>query len=124
PGEDAEALRRGDDWARSLGVSHITLMHTTSRTEADDERFVRPLREATGVWLPGGEAGRLLVSYLGTRTERELLALVARGGVIGGTSAGALVWGWECQTFRAPSDGSPLQTGDVQTLVLDDPHSV
>jgi cyanophycinase len=122
PGEDAEALGRGDGWARSLGVDHVTVLHTPSRAEADDEAFVRPLRQATGVWLPGGEAGRILVSYLGTRTERELMALLARGGVIGGTSAGALVWGSECQTFRAPADGSPFQMGDANALLVDDPH--
>jgi len=124
PGHDAEALANGDRWAHALGVAHVTVVHTGSRKEADSEAFVRPLRDATGVWLPGGEAGRILVSYLGTRTERELLAVLARGGVIGGTSAGALVWGSACQVFRAPSDGSPYQMGDVSALILDDPHSV
>ena len=124
PGQDDAALTDGDRWARSLGVAHATVMHTSSRREADSEAFVRPLRDATGVWLPGGEAGRILVSYLGTRTERELFAVLARGGVIGGTSAGALVWGSECQTFRAPKDGSPFQMGDVSALRLGDPHGV
>jgi len=45
------------------------------------------------VWFSGGDAVRILASYLGTRTETELFALLARGGVIGGTSAGAFVWG-------------------------------
>jgi len=124
PGEDADALRHADDWAHTLGVKSVTVIHTSSRQEADGEAFVKPLHDATGVWLPGGEAGRILVSYLGTRTERELVAVLARGGVIGGTSAGAMVWGSECQTFRMPEDGSPFQMGDVNALLLDDPHSV
>jgi cyanophycinase len=123
PGHDAEALA-SDGWAHALGVPRVTVMHTTSRREADSEAFVRPLRAATGVWLPGGEAGRILVSYLGTRTERELLAVLARGGVVGGTSAGALVWGSVCQVFRAPANGSPFMMGDANALLLDDPHSV
>lgn len=123
-GKDAEALADAEGWARILGVPHVTVMHTSSRKEADSEAFVRPLRDATGVFLAGGEAGRLLVSYLGTRTERELMAVLARGGVIGGTSAGALVWGSAVETFRAPKDGSPYQMGDVNALQLDDPHSV
>ena len=124
PGKDAQALASAEAWARSLGVARVTVMHTSRRSEADSEAFVRPLRDATGVWLPGGEAGRILVSYLGTRTERELMALLARGGVIGGTSAGALVWGSEVLTFRATQDGSPYRIGDVNALLLDDPHAV
>jgi cyanophycinase len=124
PGEDVADLLNADHWAQVLGVSHVTVLHTTSRGEADAEAFVRPLRDASGVWLPGGEAGRIIVSYLGTRTEKELLALLARGGVIGGTSAGALVWGSESMVFRQPSDGSPFVMGDVAALLIDDPHAV
>jgi cyanophycinase len=52
------------------------------------------------------------------------MAVLARGGVIGGTSAGALVWGSAVETFRAPKDGSPYQMGDANALWLDDPHAV
>jgi cyanophycinase len=124
PGEDVADLMSADHWAQRLGVGHVTVLHTTSRAEADAENFARPLRDATGVWMPGGEAGRIIVSYLGTRTERELLALLARGGVIGGTSAGALVWGSESMIFRQHSDGSPFMMGDVAALLIDDPHAV
>jgi cyanophycinase len=124
PGDSTGALRNAGAWSQTLGVSHVTVLHTTSRAEADAEDFVRPLRDATGVWLPGGEAGRILVSYLGTRTEKELLALLARGGVIGGTSAGALVWGSESMIFRQRSDGSPFVMGDAAALLIDDPHAV
>jgi cyanophycinase len=62
----------------------------TSPTTPDS----RPtLREATGVWIPGGRQWRLTEVYLGTRTHRELHDLLERGGVIGGTSAGASVQG-------------------------------
>lgn len=67
----------------------LTLLHTRSRDEADSDAFVAPLREATGVWLGGGDQSRLTAAYLGTRTERELAAVLARGGVVAGTSAGA-----------------------------------
>jgi cyanophycinase len=52
-----------------------------------------------------------------------MIALLARGGGVGGTSAGALVWGSECQVFRAPADGSPFHVGTVESLLLGDPHS-
>src|SRR2546425_254934 len=46
-----------------------------------------------GVWFEGGRQWRLVDSYLNTRTERELYALLGRGGVIGGSSAGATIQG-------------------------------
>lgn len=111
----------GSGWDRVLGTHGVTVMHTSSRREADSETFVAPLRRATGVWLSGGEAGHILSSYLGTRTERELIAVLDRGGVVGGTSAGALVWGSECQTFRAGRGGSP--PGRPEDLLVGDPHA-
>jgi cyanophycinase len=119
-----QSVLQPDAWAHTLGADHVTVLHTTSRAEANSEAFVKPLREATGVWLSGGEADRILASYLGTRTETELNALLARGGVIGGTSAGALVWGSETQTFRAPADASPFQMGNADSLFVGDPHAV
>jgi cyanophycinase len=79
-----------DPW-RAKGVASVELVHTRSRVLADDPIFVRPLTEATGVWLGGGWQSSLAEAYLGTEVERQLKALLQRGGVIGGTSAGAAV---------------------------------
>jgi cyanophycinase len=76
---------------RDAGATHVTVLHTGDRREADSERFVEPIRQARAVWFPGGRQWRLVDSYLDTRTERELHALLDRGGVIGGTSAGASI---------------------------------
>jgi cyanophycinase len=69
----------------------VLVLHTTSRAEADSPTFYRRLRWATGVWIPGGDQTRFMSLYGGTGVERELVALYRRGGVIGGTSAGASV---------------------------------
>ena len=76
---------------RERGATNVTVLHTRDRARADDETFVEPIRRAKAVWFPGGRQWRLADAYLGTRTERELHALLARGGVIGGTSAGASI---------------------------------
>ena len=75
------------------GATHVTVLHTRDPKVADTEEFVRPLRTARGVWFVGGRQWRLADSYLNTRTQRELNALLQRGGVIGGTSAGATILG-------------------------------
>jgi len=78
---------------RKAGATNLTLLHTRDRAIADSEGFLEPLRKARGVWFNGGRQWRLADAYLGTRTERELHALVDRGGVIGGSSAGATIIG-------------------------------
>ena len=76
---------------RKAGVKHLTVLHTSDRTVADSEAFVAPLRAARGVWIGGGRQWHLTDSYLDTRTQFELMALLGRGGVIGGSSAGASI---------------------------------
>lgn len=69
----------------------LDVLHTRSRQVADSPEFSRVLDEATAVWFIGGNQLNLTEVYQGTKTEERLHALVRRGGVIGGTSAGAAV---------------------------------
>lgn len=78
---------------REAGAGKVELLHTRHRGIADTEAFVEPLRKATAVWFVGGRPWRLVDAYLGTRTEDEVHLLLARGGVVGGTSAGASIMG-------------------------------
>ena len=71
----------------------MILLHTRDRARANSEGFVEPLRHASGVWIDGGRQWRLADAYLGTTVEREIKALLARGGVVGGSSAGATIQG-------------------------------
>lgn len=85
-----------EDWAgyevfREAGVRSVTVLHTRDPGRANTEAFAAPLRQATGVWIPGGRQWRLADAYLGTRTLRELFGVLERGGVIGGSSAGASI---------------------------------
>jgi cyanophycinase len=74
-----------------LGVAEVTVLHSLDRTTTDSDRFVEPLRSATGVWILGGFPERMVYSYLGTKTERAIHELLDRGGVVGGESAGAMI---------------------------------
>ncbi len=76
---------------RDLGLKNVRLLHTRSRQTADDPAFSAPLEKATAVWISGGKQSALADAYVGTRVETRLQALLARGGVIGGTSAGAAI---------------------------------
>lgn len=78
---------------RALGATNLTVLHTYDRAEASAPAFVEPIRRARGVWFPGGRQWRLADAYLDTPVVTELFALLDRGGVIGGTSAGATILG-------------------------------
>ena len=79
--------------AKMFGVKRITVLHTRSRDTANSEKFVEALRQANGVWLSSGNSGRLASAYLDTLTQREIEAVLNRGGVVGGNSAGAIIQG-------------------------------
>ena len=76
-------------WDGGVRKGAFQLLHTRDRTQADDPRFVQPLKEATGVWIAGGHQRLLREAYGDTLLERELHNVRSRGGVVGGTSAGA-----------------------------------
>jgi cyanophycinase len=76
---------------KALGAGSVKVLHAASREEANAPGFVEPLREATGVWMNGGSQARLARVYVDTEVETQLHALYERGGVIGGSSAGAAI---------------------------------
>lgn len=82
-----------EELAKMFGVKHVTLLHTRSRKTANSETFVASLKKANGVWLGAGNAGRLASAYLDTLTQKEIKAVLERGGVVGGNSAGAIIQG-------------------------------
>ena len=91
--ESYDETWRGVDAFRAAGARRLTVLHTTDRDTADTEAFVEPLRRARGVWFGGGRQWRLADAYLHTRVHEELREVLARGGVVGGSSAGATILG-------------------------------
>lgn len=88
--EKSEFEQYREPW-NTYHVQSVDVLHAESRTEADDPEFSRILETATGVWLAGGQQSWLSAWYGRTRVETRLKELLARDGVIGGTSAGAAV---------------------------------
>jgi cyanophycinase len=86
-GDGADAIAA---WKKA-GFREVVVMHTRSREEADTEAFVEALADATAVWFGGGEQARLERAYVGTKVEAAVKAVLERGGVVGGSSAGAAI---------------------------------
>jgi cyanophycinase len=90
---DMTGVSHSLEFWQSQDVASVVLLHAHRREDTERPDFVKPLTEATGVWLAGGDQSRLAAVYHGTAVEKELMHLLARGGVIGGTSAGASIMG-------------------------------
>jgi len=52
------------------GARHVDVLHTRDRFEADSENFAVRLRNAGGVWIPGGGSRILERTYRGTAVAR------------------------------------------------------
>lgn len=78
-------------WQKDHPDISFSVLHTRDRDEADSEAFCAPLRAATAVWFGGGSQQKIADAYVGTRFEREVHALLQRGGVVGGSSAGTAI---------------------------------
>jgi cyanophycinase len=88
-GDDAAGARR----LRDAGARNVRVLFTTDRAVADADSFTAVLKRAGGVWFDGGRQYRLVDAYAGTRTEQAFHDVLARGGVVGGSSAGATILG-------------------------------
>jgi cyanophycinase len=75
------------------GLKNTKMLHTHDPKVADTDAFVKDLREANAVWFNGGRQWNIVDSYAGTLTYREFHKVLERGGVIGGSSAGATIQG-------------------------------
>jgi cyanophycinase len=91
--EQGGPTSRGVDLLHRFGAKHVTMLHTTKREVADSDAFVAPLKTTNAVWFTGGHQAALADAYLGTKTLKEFFAVLDRGGVIGGASAGATIMG-------------------------------
>jgi cyanophycinase len=77
---------------KEMGVRHAAFIHTKDRNRANnDETILAPLREATGIWFGGGRQWNFADSYYGTEAHRLMKEVLKRGGVVGGSSAGASI---------------------------------
>jgi cyanophycinase len=79
-------------WVK-LGVKNVKMLHTHDPKVANTEAFVKDLRQANAVWFNGGRQWNIVDSYANTLTYKEFHKVLERGGVIGGSSAGATIQG-------------------------------
>lgn len=75
------------------GFGEVTILHTRDTADANDPKFIEPIKNATGIYFVGGRQWRIADAFLNTRAHEEMFRLLDRGGVIAGSSAGATIQG-------------------------------
>jgi cyanophycinase len=96
----------GKPW-RDNGAHNVAVLFTKDRKVADSDSFTAIIRKAGGVWFEGGRQFHLVQDYGGTKTERAIMDLLERGGVVGGSSAGASILG-DFMVRGAPSSDNTI----------------
>ena len=94
----------------AVGFGDISILHTRNRSSADSRELTVALQKASAVWIPGGGSDLLEQAYANTSMSSELRAVLARGGVVAGDSAGAYV----LAQFGVSRQRSTMQIGMIE----------
>jgi len=107
---------------RQCGAAQIALRHIVEPEVANSDSITALIDAAGGVFFTGGDQDRLMNRLGGTRTEEALRRLYyERGGIIGGTSAGAavmsevMITGNELVNTDSTRNFFCIQKGNVET---------
>lgn len=101
-----EAGERYREVLTGLGIGTVRPLHAMTRQQANDESFARELRDATGIFLTGGNQLRLSSTIGGTLLAEAVLERFRAGAAVAGTSAGASAMSSHMIAFGA-SGGTP-----------------
>ena len=86
PGDAAGFLKR-------FGAQQVDVVTARTQAELEAPETLALFERATGIWFGGGRQWRFVDAYEGTKVLPALHQVLARGGVIGGSSAGATIQG-------------------------------
>jgi cyanophycinase len=78
---------------KKAGAKRVTVLNGRTLAEVESKEFLDTLRQATGLWFDGGRQWRFVDCYENTKALPLMFDVLERGGVIGGTSAGATIQG-------------------------------
>jgi cyanophycinase len=73
------------------GARNVQVLRARALKDVEDPKNLDLLRKAGGVWFGGGRQWRFVDAYEGTKAEALFRDVLRRGGVIGGSSAGASI---------------------------------
>jgi cyanophycinase len=78
---------------RTAGARSVKVVPHREQKDLESPEVLQIFKEATAVWFGGGRQWNFVDAYEGTKIPELLRDVLARGGVIGGSSAGATIQG-------------------------------
>jgi cyanophycinase len=76
-----------------MGLKNVTVIPYREKAQLEDPKVIETLKQATGIWFGGGRQWNFMDAYEGTKLPGLFRDVLNRGGVIGGSSAGATIQG-------------------------------
>jgi len=93
------AGNNGVSWFRALGARNVRSLSLVDETSANDSAIAEELRQSHLIFLLGGFPGYLAETLAHSICWEAILEVEQAGGVIAGSSAGAMVL---CETYYDP----------------------
>ena len=100
------AGNNGIRWFQSLGAKDVGSLPLIDQVSANDDSIAQSLREAKLIYMLGGFTGYLADTLRGSAAWQAVLEAYARGAVVAGSSAGAMVM---CELYYDPSRGQVME---------------
>ncbi len=88
-----EAAQQPPGFLKNAKVKSVTVLNQRGPDEVVTDEFKSALKSATGIWFGGGRQWNFVDAYEGTEALELFRDVLRRGGVIGGSSAGATIQG-------------------------------
>lgn len=88
-----EAAQQPPGFLKNANVKSVTVLNQRGPDEVVTDEFISALKSATGIWFGGGRQWNFVDAYEGTEALELFRDVLRRGGVIGGSSAGATIQG-------------------------------
>lgn len=111
--EPVEASRPYLRAFEELGIEHVRPLDLQSRSEVEEDRTLRRLREADIIYFTGGDQTRLADVLHGSEALEIIRQRYRDGAVVAGTSAGAAAMSATMITSGKPEKG--LEKGNTET---------
>jgi len=89
------------------GATNVRVLKARRREDVESDEFLDVLNMADAIWFTGGRQWRIVDAYEGTKAFPAIRGVLERGGVIGGSSAGASI------QAEYLARGNPLGNADI-----------
>ena len=92
-GDGPPPLSGEASFLKKAGAKNVVSLPARKLEEVENPKNLELVKKAGGVWFGGGRQWRFVDAYEGTKMHDAFRDVLKRGGVIGGSSAGATIQG-------------------------------